>query len=135
MTIKTKYDKDKNLTLCTISGDVTEFEILDAIKTLFDFPELTNCILWDTRSANFAKPFNKKQIDQIIIVLESNRKRYNERCDGKSAIVVNNDLNYGICRMLEMHIRLEGFPVVPKPFRTMKDAVDYLTKPSNDSQV
>ena len=51
MPITSKVDKTKNLTIFTLTGELTIDEILGALKSFCEAHELTLNTLWDTRNA------------------------------------------------------------------------------------
>ena len=51
MPITSQVDKSKNLTIYTLTGELTIDEIHEALKSFWEAHELTLNLLWDARSA------------------------------------------------------------------------------------
>lgn len=66
MPITSKVDKTKNLTIYTLTGELTLDEILDALKSFWEAHTLTVNLLWDARSAKLSQLKIFRMMDEAI---------------------------------------------------------------------
>ena len=125
MPVTSKIDKKRNLTIFTLSGELTIDEILGALKSFWEDRELTLNTLWDTRNAVVTK-LKLPDIENIVGFIGQNRYRFEERKNGKAAIAASTDLQYGLSRILGTFYEREGLPIKLQPFRTMEEAIQWL---------
>jgi len=125
MPVTSKIDKKRNLTIFTLSGELTIDEILGALKSFWEDRELTLNTLWDTQNA-IVTNLKLPDIENIAGFIGQNRNRFEERKDGKAAIVAPTDLQYGLSRILGTLYERENVPIKLQPFRTMDEAIQWL---------
>jgi hypothetical protein len=125
MPITSKVEKTKNLTIYTLTGELTLDEILGALKSFLEAHTLTLNLLWDARSAKLSQIKSSELID-ITGLAGQYKHRYEERKGGKSAIVASSNLQYGLSRILGTFYEMEGFPTQLKIFRIMDEALEWL---------
>ena len=125
MPITSQIDKTKNLTVYTLTGELTADEIQNAIKMYWEARELTLHALWDVRSAKLAN-LESSDIEGITEFIDQYRHRFDERKGGKSAVVASSDLQYGLSRILETLYEIKDFPTQLQTFRLMDKAMDWL---------
>jgi hypothetical protein len=125
MPITLKVDKKRNLTIFSLTGELTMNEILGALKSFWEGRELTLNTLWDTRNAVVTK-LKSSEIGNIARFIGQYRNRFEERKNGKAAIVATTDLQYGLSRILETLYQRENVPIKLQPFRTMEEAIQWL---------
>jgi hypothetical protein len=125
MPITLKVDKKRNLTIFSLTGELTMNEILGALKSFWEGRELTLNTLWDTRNAVVTK-LKSSEIGNIAGFIGQYRNRFEERKNGKAAIVATTDLQYGLSRILETLYQRENVPIKLQPFRTMEEAIQWL---------
>ena len=124
MPITAQVNAENQLTIVTATGELSFDEIRDAITSFYE-GDHTLKVLWDMREAS-ARKLSSRQVEQIALLLEE----YGGRSKGiKTAIVTPTDLNYGLSRMLIsfVEIREEHYPVLMKVFRTMDEALSWIS--------
>ena len=126
MAIELKIDKERNLAVYTLSGDVTVKDVKEVVKCFGESLELAKNLLWDNRPATFLKSLEREDIDQLVTMMERYRESFIEGDEGKWAVIAETDLGFGIMRMLNSMLQMEGFPISLEPFRTFEDAIKYL---------
>jgi hypothetical protein len=127
MPITSKVEKKRNLTIFTLTGDLTLDEIIGALKSFWEGGELTLHTLWDTQNA-LVKNLKSSDIENIAWFIGQNRNRLGKRKDGKAAIVASTDLQYGLSRVLGTLYERENVPVRLHPFRSMEEAIRWLNQ-------
>ena len=125
MPITSQVDKSKNLTIYTLTGELTIDEIHEALKSFWEAHELTLNLLWDARSA-IVTNLKSSDIESIATFISQYRDRFEERKDGKAAIVASTDLQYGLSRIVEALYEIEDFPTNLQAFRTIEEAIQWL---------
>jgi hypothetical protein len=125
MPITSKVDKTKNLTIYTLTGELTLDDIQNAIKSFWEAHELTLKGLWDARSAKLTK-LKSSDMESITACIGQFTHRFEERKGGKSAVVASSDLQYGLSRVVGTLYDIEDFPTQLKIFRTMDGAMEWL---------
>ena len=125
MPITSQVDKTKNLTIYTLTGELTVDDIQNAIKSFYKAPELTLKGLWDARSAKLTD-LKSSDMESIAVFIGQFRNRFEERKGGKSAVVASSDLQYGLSRILGTLYDIEDFPTQLKIFRIMDGAMEWL---------
>ena len=126
MAIELKIDQERNLAVYTLSGDVTAKDVKEVVRCFGESLELAKNLLWDTRPATFLKPLERVDIDQLVTMMERYRESLIEGDESKWAVIAETDLGFGIMRMLNSMLQMEGFPISLEPFRTIEDAIKYL---------
>jgi len=126
MAIELKIDRERNLSIYTLSGDVTVEEVKEVVRSFGASHELTKNLLWDTRPATFLKPLEREDVEQMVTLMESYREQFMEGDQGKWAVIAETDLGFGIKRMLNSMLQMEGFPISLEPFRSFENAIKYL---------
>jgi hypothetical protein len=126
MAIELKIDQERNLAVYTLSGDVTVKDVKEVVRCFGESLELAKNLLWDTRPATFLKPLEREDVDQLVTMMERYRESFIEGDEGKWAVIAESDLGFGIMRMLNSMLQMEGFPISFEPFRTIEDAIEYL---------
>jgi hypothetical protein len=125
MPISSEVDRTKNLTIYTLTGELTLDEIQNAIKSFWEAHALTLNLLWDARSAMLTH-LKSSDIELIAGFIDQYRHRFEEREGGKAAIVASSDLQYGLSRILGTLYELKNFPTQLQTFRQMNEAMEWL---------
>jgi hypothetical protein len=125
MPITSKVEKTKNLTIYTLTGELTLDEILNALKSFWEAHTLTLNLLWDARSAELSQ-LKSEELTNITGFISQYMHRFEERKGGKAAIVASSNLQYGLSRILGTFYEIEGFPTQLKIFRIMDEAMEWL---------
>jgi hypothetical protein len=121
MRITTEVDNDNQLTTHTVIREVT-FE--DALTTLNQFWEghQTKNVLWDLRKAVVAD-FSSKEAKIVSNYIKNHLEK---RPEGKTAMVVSGDLEYGLSRMVQTLGEIRGLSLQIGVFRSFKEATLWL---------
>ena len=94
MPITTDVDNDNQLTIFTLTGDVSIGEIMTAINQFYEGPQTMDA-LWDARNGRTTFSFNEAEE-----MMNYPDDRFRKRPNGKSAVVVSRDIEYGLSRMI-----------------------------------
>ena len=125
MPITSKVEKTKNLTIYTLTGELTLDEILNALKSFWEAHTLTLNLLWDAQGAK-VNQLKSEEVAKIIEFIGQYKHRFEERKGGKAAIVASSNLQYGLSRIMGTFYEIEGFPTQLKIFRIMDEAIKWL---------
>ena len=119
--IETTVDKNRQLTIQTITGEATFDEIARAIKTYYE-GVVTKFVLWDSSQALFDK-VKASEVEALAAVA----KRYSScRQGGKTALVFSSDLGFGIGRMFDTHHEILASKISHASFRSREEAFKWL---------
>ncbi|MGD9162245.1 MAG: hypothetical protein PVG39_27795 [Desulfobacteraceae bacterium] len=106
-----------------ITGDLGFEEIIDLIDMIHSF-EITSNILMDLSHGDTTS-LTAKQIEKI----RNYSKKYSHlRACGKTAYIVNSDVDYGLARMYQIHTELKGHEELHTVFRSMEEAMIWLNE-------
>ena len=122
MPIQRHTDQDSRLTTLTASGELIPEEFMEVIGAFKDDPPAKN-ILWDFREASPTGSFDAEDMQQFGEMVMST---IGSRSDGKTALVANSDLTYGIARMYTTHLEFQRPAHQTKVFRSINDALEWL---------
>lgn len=119
--IETVKSEHHDLTVHTMLGEVTGDEIIEKIRSGLDEKQ-TLFVIWDfSKVSNIDLP-----IEKMYQILTIGKKLAELRKTGKTAIVVPQDLGFGLGRMYEAYSEIEMFPTENRAFRTMEQAWQWL---------
>lgn len=124
MPINFNYDKDKDVLLITLEGEVSVKDVANLygeIVTASEFPPDIRSI-WDLRKLDFDS-IDTNFIDRIFSV----RKKYPERGNASAAFIADSDLSFGVARMYEVLSSFE-LPQNIKTFRDYRTAEEWILK-------
>ena len=130
MPIQSDFDRNRELIVYTLSGVVEFHDVREVFKEMIDSLSITKNLLLDTRPATFPKPLENEDIDELVEELTHLHDQSREFTEGKSAVIAETDLGFGIMRMFNTFAQLKRLPFDLVPFRTMEDALDYLKEDS-----
>ena len=119
--IQKKYAPTKDLTIIAFSGKVSDDEILDAIEDYYRGNVTTN-LIWDYTSADLTV-ITSDQLQHISSVAQGYAHL---RKDGKTAIVMPDELGFGIGRMYEIFNEMNEVPIDYHIFKHIDQAMDWL---------
>lgn len=119
--IETVKGDQQDLTVHTIHGEINGDEIIEKIKDGID-EKHTLYVLWDFRQAEITD----LPIEKMYQILTIGKKLAEARKTGKTAIVVSNDLGFGLARMYEAYSEIEVFSTEIRAFRTIEQARAWL---------
>jgi len=115
--------KEEDLTVFNITGDLGFEEIIDLVDLTYS-SEITLNILIDLTCAD-TKSLTSEQIAKI----SDHSKKYSHlRSEGKTAYIVNKDLDYGLARMYQIHTELKGHHEAHGVFRSLEEAISWLNE-------
>lgn len=102
----------ENVTVFTVSPEAGPQDILQASLSFIRAP--TSLALWDLRQSTL----NKATTEELRQATEDFlRVALTQSRGGRAALVVGNDVTYGLMRMLITHAELEGYGVKLRVFR------------------
>ena len=116
-----RYETISDLTIFTVIGQVTHEEIKEAINEFYEGVASKN-VLWDLSKGNF-EMISNVDIQQLASIPKS---QYMARKGGKTAIVADKDLAYGMARIYEARSQADSLPFETKIFRNIEDAYQWL---------
>ena len=119
--VQKKYEPANNLTIIVFSGKVTVDEIVDAIEDYYRGGITTN-LIWDYTSADLTV-ITSDQLQHISSVAQSYAHL---RKDGKTAIVMPDELGFGIGRMYEIFNEMNEVPIQYHIFKHIDEAMHWL---------
>ena len=125
MPITSQVDKTKNLTVYTLTGELTLDDIQSTIKSFWEAHELTLNALWDARRAKLTN-LESSDMESITAFIGQYTHRFEERKGGKSAVVASSDLQYGLSGILGTLYEIKDFPTKLQTFRQMDEAMEWL---------
>lgn len=121
MPVEVSYDAEKKVLWRTISGDVTLEELIASISESLnrpDFPAGLKSLLDFRAVTSFGHPSDVQKYTHLI-------SQHKDKLAGiRVAVVVANDVSYGLTRMLQAHI--DRLPLELRVFRDMGKARDWL---------
>ena len=116
----TRYPDD-DFTWFVVKGDTTIDEWLQTVQQ-YGREGMTRYELYDLRAR--VTPFTTDEIEQILS--QSMQDRLLRPSNGKTAIVVDESLKYGLVRMYDALAELEGLLADTRPFYDMAEAIQWL---------
>ncbi len=121
MPITTKVDNDNLLTTHTVIGEISFEEAMTTLKQFWKDRQTMN-ILWDLRIGGLAH-LSAEEVEAISYHI----KQYSEkRPEGKTAIIVSSDLEYGISRMIKTLGVIKRFSFQMEISKSYEDAIRWL---------
>jgi hypothetical protein len=122
MSIALQTNESKNLTTCTVSGEVTFAEAMEVLESFYKNPT-KNVLLDFSRQANTPLVLTSEELAKLFSHLTTKKEN---RPTGKTAIVAPDDLRLGMSRMAEAFAEIEKLPWEMKAFRSMDEAINWL---------
>jgi hypothetical protein len=120
-TIDTTNDLSLQLTIHTITGEVSPEEISNKIKTYSESGP-TEFVLWDFSKAELSKiTFSHVE---TFIALTKQYSSYRKR--GKTALVFSSNLGFGLGRIFDTRLELMESKIPYMTFRSKEDALKWL---------
>jgi hypothetical protein len=119
--IETTIDRAADLTVHTVSGDVTAPEIVDALHRYFAGVP-TKYILWDLCEADLTG----LTASDVRMIAQTARRYTHLRPGGRTALLACSDFVYGLGRMLEQTLSASESPVEAMTFHDRDAALAWL---------
>lgn len=123
--ITSTVDRENDLTVITVEGDVTGKELADSVREFYA-GNPTDRLVWDFSGASF----EKITIRDLQMVSRTAGQYAVSRKRGKTALVFAADVGYGLGRMYEAFREAEDSPVGYRSFRSMDEALSWLGPPA-----
>ena len=121
MSIKTVWDKDRNLTIHFVTGHVSEVEMYSTVENFYD-QQPTSLVLWDMAQAELSHITTNTLLK---FIKKAGELGINRR-GGRTAVIAPDDLQYGLGRMAEIFSQCETTPFMLRAFRSRQDAMLWL---------
>ena len=118
-----RYEVASDLTIFTVIGPVTHSEIKEAIDEFYEGVASKN-VLWNLAGGNF-ELISDTDIQDLSKIPKA---QFMARKGGKTAIVADKDLAYGMARAYEARTHIDSLPFDTKVFRTIEDAYQWLDR-------
>ena len=115
--IKTTYDPNKDLTSFKVTGKLTPADLYDCLAHYFG-GSVTLSTLWDITEADLPSA----TVDEICNLAQYVSKLSDARKGGRTAIISNHDLGFGMSRMLGTFYEMENVPFEIQVFRRLNEA-------------
>ncbi len=113
-----------DLTIHTVTGDLSVQDVCDELDYYYS-GHFTMLILWDVTRADLSS----WQKDDIIYLARKVKKYSHLRRDGKTAIVLLRDVDFGISRMYQTYADVEKIDFEINVFRDVNEAKQWLGVP------
>ena len=119
--ISTSIDTDLQLTVQTVTGEVTADEIIHAVKNYYEGVSI-KFILWDfsRASLNTIASHQVGKLTEITIQYAERRK------GGKTALVFSDNTSFGLGRMFDIMQDIHKSDVSHATFRSREAAIQWL---------
>lgn len=124
MLISFSIDRTRNLTIFNLTGEVTFSELIDTIDT-YGKSDPTLYEIYDAREIDGDRLTTAK-IQKIAAYLKSHADR--RVLGSKTAVVVSNDIDFGLSRMISS-LTDQEVPYKVEVFRTMDMAHQWFDEP------
>jgi hypothetical protein len=119
--IVTTVDRDRDLTLRTVQGEVTAQELLAALASYYA-GEPTKNILWDFSEA----ALERLTASEVRMIAQETERYTAGRAGGKTALVFSSTFAYGLGRMFELSRDGRSAPVDYGSFRDRASALAWI---------
>jgi hypothetical protein len=122
MTIHTDINSEKQLTIHTVTGEVSFEEAMATLNTFYSGNPTLN-VIWDLTAGTMSGLSS----DQLEKILDSVSPASKKRTEGKTAGVAPADIDFGLARMFQLLAELTGYKPSVRIFRELKEAIDWIT--------
>lgn len=119
-------DPERRLATVRLTGTLQADDLKEAFAAMVGHPDFEAGFnsLWDLRGASAAR----LDFEALRDVVRAVATRKDARGRGKVAIVVTQDVDYGVSRVYEM--LASGLPTVVNVFRTLEEAAAWFAAPA-----
>ena len=119
MKFKVHQYKDLELTIHEATEPVNTHDIISLLKDFYQ-TRVTTYLIWDLNKGGNPEIAE----NDIKMIIDISKKYASQRNNGKTAIVTDNDLYYGLSRMFEIYYEMEtDLPLQVRVFRNFKEAI------------
>jgi hypothetical protein len=119
--IETAYDLPRDLTTFKVVGKMGIIDFYDCLETYYE-GGVTPLTLWDLTEADVSEISS----DEISNFAQYGRNLAEARKGGKTAIVFNDSLDYGLGRMFATYLEMADVPLEIHTSRSLNDAKKWL---------
>jgi hypothetical protein len=126
--ITSSSDPARTLTVLTVSGILTADEVIRALERFFE-SDVTRDLVWDFSGADLSA-ITRVGMERIIAVARAGARL---RPDGRTALVVGEDLSFGLSRMYESLSEVRDHPIHHRVFRDKGEALAWLRPAPGDA--
>lgn len=128
MPIQTTVDKERNLTVHTLTGVVTYDEIVKTLESFYRGKGQPENVLWDGRGASISN-LSHEQLKELAVFTKKFKKLGIPVKGGKRALVARSDVDFGLARVINsLKDALAGdLPFEVRTFRTVEEAIEWLS--------
>jgi len=119
--IDISVDKTQELSTYVVKGKISFGEVFDALLAFYKHP--TKHMIWDIREADISDARN----DDLRKLVKTTKEVAHGRPYGKTAILGQTDLQFGLARMYATYGELEDHPVQISVFRSLESAMQWIT--------
>lgn len=119
--IATTIDRDRDLTVRTVKGEVTAQELMDALAEYYA-GEPTRNILWDFTEAML----ERLTVSEVRGLAQATRLHATRRAGGKTALVFSSASAFGLGRVFDQSQSASDTPVDHMSFRDRAAALAWL---------
>ncbi len=120
-TIEATIDQQHNMTVSTVTGEVTSDDLIQRIEANYAAGPTLN-MLWDFTNGSMASASAEALREIVSLVSELAEPR----TGGKTALVVGKASDFGLSRMLEALAEVKGIPFQVQSFYSMSEARQWL---------
>lgn len=127
MPIKTRVEKEKNLTIHTATGSLSFSEIVKTLEGFYKSEHYTDNVLWDGRGATIAE-LSHEQLQELAVYSRKFRHQGIPLKVGKRALVVSSNIDFGLARIINSFKDTlgEDIPFEVRTFRTIEEGMKWL---------
>lgn len=116
-----KIIKELDLTVFAVVGQVFFEQMKDTMADFYN-SDFTKNTLWDFSKADFSNITDRQRVEIISVSKKSGQLRIKK--GGRTAIVVADDLSYGLARVHEAYSHIFGYGLQLSIFREFDEALD-----------
>ncbi len=120
-TIESTIDKDHQMVIHNVTGEISFDEIVRTVKS-FNDPGPSKLILWDFSGASLTR-LTPDHVEALAILTNQYASL---RTGGKTAFVVSSDLEFGYGRMYETHHEILSSGIPHRTFWSRETALKWL---------
>ena len=129
MPVRTVKDQEKDITEHIASGEVIDDEMFEAQKKFYENAP-TMLQLWNMTACSVTGI----SIGGMRTFIERAAKQGKTRKNGKTAVAVGSQLQYGLARMAEAFAELVSIPFAFRVFREREEAVIWLKEEPEEGE-
>lgn len=131
MNFRVHQYNDLDLTIHEATDETGTQEIISLLKDFYQ-SRVTTYLIWDLNKGGNPE----LSPNDILEIIGISRKHSSQRKNGKTAIVTDDDLYFGLSRMYETYAEIEtDLSLQVKVFRNFKEAITWFGIKVNDSWV